>query len=220
MKCSINKGGLAALRERALVQGLGAMGDLDLTELLLGRGCTEKGGFESLSGDLAQFSMAPARDLAGVLGLTELEGLQLSAAFALGRRVETARVEPRPQMQSSEAIFRYLRPAIRGVQKERFFVLLLDGKHRLLRQEIVSEGTLTTSLVHPREVFRPAIREAAAAVVVAHNHPSGDPEPSPEDLEVTRRLLRTGKLVGIPLLDHVVMGEATWVSLRSRMAFP
>jgi DNA repair protein RadC len=97
--------------------------------------------------------------------------------------------------------------------------MLLDSKHRLIRPEIVSEGTLTTSLVHPREVFRPAIRESAAAIALAHNHPSGDPEPSADDIAVTRRLLRTGRLVGIPVLDHVVMGHNRWVSLRDRIPF-
>jgi DNA repair protein RadC len=98
-------------------------------------------------------------------------------------------------------------------------VLLLDGKHRLKRCEAVSEGTLTTSLVHPREVFRAAVRESAAAVVVVHNHPSGDPEPSLEDLEVTRRLIDVGRLVGVPVLDHVVVGDGRFVSLRERMGF-
>jgi len=133
--------------------------------------------------------------------------------------VEAARRPGRPQMRSAESVWRFLVGATRGRDRERFHVLLLDGKHRLIREEVVSEGTLTTSLVHPREVFRSAVREAAAAVVVAHNHPSGDPEPSPEDLEVTRRLVRTGKLLGIPLLDHVVLGDHGFVSLRERMAF-
>jgi DNA repair protein RadC len=119
----------------------------------------------------------------------------------------------------SAAVFELVAPLVRGLERETFLVLLLDGKHRLRRIERVSEGTLTSSLVHPREVFRPAIAEGAAAVVVAHNHPSGDPEPSAEDLEVTRRLLEVGRLVGIPVLDHLVLGEGRWVSLRERMKF-
>ena len=97
------------------------------------------------------------------------------------------------------------------------FVLVLDGKHSLLRCDRVSTGTLTSSIVHPREVFRPAIQAAAAAVICAHNHPSGDPEPSAEDVTVTRRLVEAGKLLGIPVLDHVVLGEARFVSLRQRL---
>ena len=93
-------------------------------------------------------------------------------------------------------------------------MLLLDGRHRLLRHELVSQGTLTASLVHPREVFRPALRESAAALLLVHNHPSGDPTPSAEDREVTARLVRAGELLGIPVLDHVVVAERGWSSLR------
>ncbi len=97
-----------------------------------------------------------------------------------------------------------------------FFALLLDSKNRLLRDEVVSIGTLTASLVHPREVFRPAIREAAASIIVAHNHPSGDPSPSAEDMDVTARLRSAGELIGIPVLDHVILGAGTYTSLAER----
>lgn len=122
-------------------------------------------------------------------------------------------------MNSAEAIWRHLRTEARGQARECFWSLMLDGKHRLIDVVVISMGTLTTSLVHPREVFRPAILNAAAAIVIAHNHPSGNPEPSQEDFDVTRRLLEVARLVGIPILDHVVLGERSWVSLRSRMPF-
>lgn len=218
-------GGLVSLRQRAQLDGVDPMATHELVQLVLGRqnmhrtGELGLGGLEILDRDLAGASALSWRDLASSFGVTELEGLRLAAAFALGRRVEGARRLPRPSMQSAEAVFRHLSPGMRGLQKERFMALLLDGKHRLIGLERISEGTLTTSLVHPREVFRPAIRDSAAAIVVAHNHPSGDPEPSAEDLDVTRRLLRVSRLVGIPLVDHVVMGESSWVSLRERIAF-
>jgi DNA repair protein RadC len=212
-------GGLAALRDRALLQGVDKIGDEELASLVSGACGVMRARFSSLESDLPTLSVAPTRDLAASLALSEAEGLKLSAAFALGRRVELARCRPRTPMQSSEAIYRHLLPMMRGAYKERFCIMLLDSKHRLIRPEIVSEGTLTTSLVHPREVFRPAIRESAAAIALAHNHPSGDPEPSADDIAVTRRLLRTGRLVGIPVLDHVVMGHRCWVSLRDRIPF-
>lgn len=102
---------------------------------------------------------------------------------------------------------------------EVFAVALLDGKHKLMALAEVSRGTLTSSLVHPREVFGPAVRLGAAAVIVAHNHPSGDPEPSVEDLAVTRRLTEAGKILGIPLLDHVVVGDRSYCSIRDRINF-
>ncbi|QDU66332.1 hypothetical protein Pla86_14010 [Planctomycetes bacterium Pla86] len=120
---------------------------------------------------------------------------------------------------SPEAAYACLRPVLDDRPTEEFWVLLLDGRHRVLGLAQVTVGTLTASLVHPREVFGPAIRLGAAGLIVAHNHPSGDPEPSTEDLEVTRRLLEVGKLVGIPLLDHLVMGDGSFVSLRRRMGF-
>ena len=103
-----------------------------------------------------------------------------------------------------------------GLEVETFHSLALDVRHELLAHEVVAVGTLTSAPVHPREVFRSALRRAAAALVVAHNHPSGDPEPSPEDVAVTRRLADAGRLLGVPLLDHVVLGEGRFVSLRER----
>jgi DNA repair protein RadC len=118
---------------------------------------------------------------------------------------------------SAGAVADLLRGLIADEAVEVFGVLLLNGKHRVIGWAEVSRGTLTSSLVHPREVFGPAVRMGAAAVVVAHNHPSGEPEPSTEDLEVTRRLRDAGRLLGIPLLDHVVVTHDDHVSLRDRV---
>lgn len=152
-------------------------------------------------------------------GLSPRESLRLAAAFELGRRVEMATIRPRRSLRSPERVFALMAPQVRGLAQESFHVLLLDGKHRLQRCQRVSEGTLTSSLVHPREVFGPAVREGAAAVIVVHNHPSGDPEPSNEDIAVTRRLIDVGRLLGVPLLDHVVVADAAYVSLRERLGF-
>jgi len=105
---------------------------------------------------------------------------------------------------------------MRDLRKEQFWAILLDGKNRVLREERVSEGSLTASLVHPREVFAPAIRESAGAFVFVHNHPSGDPTPSVEDVEITRRLCSVADLVGIRVLDHVVVGDGAYVSFLER----
>ncbi len=118
---------------------------------------------------------------------------------------------------SAEAVFETLRVVLEDKPTEEFWVLLVDGRHRVIGFAQVTVGTLTALLVHPREVFGPAIRLGAAAVIVAHNHPSGDPEPSAEDIAVTQRLVEVGKLVGIPLLDHLVVGDGSFVSFRRRM---
>ena len=143
---------------------------------------------------------------------------RLVAAFELGRRVERARARPRARFPSPRSVWEHVIPELRGLERERFCVLLLDGKHRLLRLFVVSEGTLNSSLVHPRDVFGPALHEGAGALIVVHNHPSGDPEPSAEDLALTERLHQAGELLGLPLVDHVVVADTTWVSLRERSA--
>ena len=122
---------------------------------------------------------------------------------------------------SAKAVAELLRPIMADPSTEEFWLLTLDGKHRVIGACMVSRGTLTASLVHPREVFGPALRLGAAAIIVAHNHPSGDPEPSAEDLAVTRRMVDAGKLLGVPLLDHLVLagGGDGYVSLRERMEF-
>lgn len=137
--------------------------------------------------------------------------------------VHTELVRERPivieKVTSSREVFEYMTSngwLTHGDDKEKFYTLLLDGKNRLMALNLVSVGTLTASLVHPREVFKPAIAIGAAAVIVAHNHPSGDPVPSPEDVEITARLSEIGRLVGIRLLDHVVIGDGCFASLFER----
>ena len=163
---------------------------------------------------LAALSRLDAVALEREGGLTARQAQRLEAAFLLGRSVERARQVRAQPMRSPAQIVRLLAPDLRGLDKETFHVLVLDTRHRLIGREQVSVGTLTTSLVHPREVFRAAILLGGASIVVVHNHPSGDPEPSAEDEAVTRRLGEAGRLLGIPLLDHVVVGDGAWVSLR------
>ncbi len=120
----------------------------------------------------------------------------------------------------AESVAEVMLPVLQDEVVEVFAVLLLNGKHRVVGMAEVSRGTLTTTLVHPREVFGPALRLASAAVIVVHNHPSGDPEPSVDDIEVTRRLIEVGRVLGMPLLDHVIVGEnGRYTSLRDRLEF-
>ena len=144
----------------------------------------------------------------------------LAAALELGRRVAARRLRSGDPVRGPADVFRHFHARLRDVRYERFLLLLLDGRHRMLREVVISQGTLTASLVHPREVFRPALREAAAAVVLVHNHPSGDPTPSREDREITERLVEAGDLLGIPVVDHVVVAERGWASLRDQGAVP
>jgi DNA repair protein RadC len=160
--------------------------------------------------------MSP-RELSRILGdLPDPSDLRLAAAFELGRRATRAELPLGRVVRGLADIEPHLRGRLAGRRKEVFLVVLLDAKNRPLRTERVSEGCLTWSVVHPREVFGPAVREGAGAILVAHNHPSGDPTPSAQDIEVTGRLLQAGELLGIPLLDHVVVGSQRSLSMRAQ----
>ncbi len=166
---------------------------------------------------LLRLSRAASGDIVKYTGLTAANGARLAAVFEIGRRIEQVHWEAKDSVRTPKGVYRLMAPRVRGLERETLFVITLDGRHRMTGCHRISEGTLTMSLVHPREVFGLAIRESAAAIIVAHNHPSGDSEPSPEDLRVTRRLADAGKLLGIPLLDHVVIGHGEHVSIRERM---
>ena len=168
---------------------------------------------------LAELSREPETYWHRTLGVTPTNALRLACAFELGRRVERSRRERGAAVRGASDVYALLACELRGRRQEVFVALLLDGKHCLRRIVEVSSGTLSSSLVHPREVFGPAVGDRSGAVVVCHNHPSGDPEPSSEDVEVTRRLLECGRLLGIPLLDHVVIGDGCYRSLRERLDF-
>ncbi len=204
-------------RTRALVQFTTA----ELVESIAARpafrACTRRIEFQDTW--LIRHCRAPTIELAELLQIPWRAALRLACAFELGRRsTECAQVTRTPIWTPRDA-FELVHVMFQGRDRETVVALYLDGRHRLLQLHEVSVGTATASLIHPREVFGPALRAGACAVVVAHNHPSGDPEPSAEDRGVTERLFAAGELVGVPLLDHLVVGGATFVSLRGRGAW-
>jgi DNA repair protein RadC len=141
---------------------------------------------------------------------------RLQAAFELGRLLLTDTGPARPELPDPGTVARFLLPRHSHAAVELFGVLSLDARHRLIREDLISKGCLTASLVHPREVFACALATRANALVLFHNHPSGDPEPSAEDIALTRRLAAAGSLMGIEVLDHLVLGHGRFVSLKSR----
>jgi DNA repair protein RadC len=165
---------------------------------------------------LRRVASATPQEIQRAALVPEAAALRLAAAFSLGRRSAAGRVEKGDAFRSSREIYERYHPLLRDSRRERFVEVMLDGKNRVMREERISEGSLTSSLVHPREVFAPAIRESAGALIFVHNHPSGDPEPSPDDFEITERLASVGVLVGIPVLDHVVVGDGAFVSFLDR----
>jgi len=157
---------------------------------------------------------APNSVLTDLTGLSGFELLRCRALLELGRRIGTAQKgEPSMPIPDPQGVYQHLEH-LRREKKEYFWLILLDAKNRVIKSHAVHIGTLSMSLVGPREVFREAIREAASSIIVAHNHPSGDPTPSPEDVEITRRLNEIAKLLDIALLDHVIIGATHCVSLK------
>ena len=207
-------------RERLDAHGVEALSEAELIALLLRTGGGRRDALALAAtllhrhGGLPGLASAAAAELSGEDGMGPAKSATLVAALELGRRLAARRLRSGDPVRGPADVFRHFHPRLRDARHERFLLVLLDGRHRMLREVVISQGTLTASLVHPREVFRPALREAAAAVVLVHNHPSGDPTPSREDQEITERLAAAGELLGIPVLDHVVVAERGYVSLR------
>jgi len=159
-------------------------------------------------GTLTRLAQASVAELAAFKGVGPVKAQTLKAALELARRIALESAMERPRFEQPEDVAGLLGASARVLEHEVFWTLLLDARHRLLRPpEEVTRGLLNASLVHPREVFKEAIRAAAAAVIVAHNHPSGDLTPSPDDLAITRQLVEAGRIIGIPVLDHVIVGR-------------
>jgi DNA repair protein RadC len=207
-------------RERLHTRGADALSSAELIALLLRTGARGSDALDvarallARCGGLDRLESAPACELAAVSGVGAAKAASLIAAFELGRRCAASHLPEGAALRSPEDVFRHFGARLRRLAQERFVVVCLDGRHRVLGEEMVSQGTLTASLVHPREVFRPALRASAAAVILVHNHPSGDPTPSAEDRAVTERLARAGEILGVRVLDHVVVAERGYVSLR------
>lgn len=154
-------------------------------------------------------------ELVGQYGMTKVRCTRIKAAFEVGRRLLLQR-EPRPSIASPEDVARLLLAEMSSLEQEHLRVVVLDTKNRLLAIDTIYIGTINCSSVRICEVFKASIRRNAAAMIVAHNHPSGDPTPSPEDVAVTRQIIEAGKLLGVDVLDHLVIGQGRWVSLRER----
>jgi DNA repair protein RadC len=206
-------------RVRLLAAGAGVCTDVELVALLLGNGADTPAVLAraervlAVAGGIGRIDRLEraARDVLGRGWQRRLAVLR--AGLELGRRASAVPLIPGTPLRDAAAVYGHFRGRLPQLEREVFYVLLLDGKNRVQTEVRVSEGSLTAALVHPREVFAPAIRQAAAALILVHNHPSGDPTPSAEDAAITQRLRQVGELVGIRVLDHVVIGHGRWVSM-------
>ncbi|GAK60948.1 DNA repair protein RadC [Candidatus Vecturithrix granuli] len=211
-------------RERLERSGPGSLSNQELLAITLSTGVV-KDGQKYTAIDLATQLLRHFESLKGVaqadfVQLTEVAGIgpakacQIMAAFELGKRVAMFSGNLKPVIRQPTDVFEYFRDQMSLLPKEVFRVVALDTKNRIIKDQIVSEGTLNASIVHPRDVFRVAVVNSAASLILLHNHPSGDPMPSQEDIAITRRLVEVGKLMEIPILDHLIIGGGTFVSLK------
>ncbi len=207
-------------REKLLRHGAAALGDNELVALVLGSGVrgvdalTIANQILSAHDGIRGLARTGVTDLSRRAGVGPAKAAQLVASIELGRRTLAHATTERTQLRTPRDAAAYLLPSFGARAVEQFGIVLLDSKHRVLRTIVIATGTLNSTIVQPRDVFREAMLGSAAAVVAFHNHPSGDPSPSPDDMELTRRLVAAGVLMGIDLVDHVVLGDARYCSFK------
>jgi DNA repair protein RadC len=209
-------------RERFLTKGPDALSDAECVALLLGAGVPGHTAVDQAQallaafGSLGEIAGREVQELAWVGSLGIAKAVRLGAAVELARRLRSRPTGGKVRLSSPEEVAGYYGPSLEGKKKEVFRIALLDSQNGLLRDVQVSEGSLSAAIVHPREVFRPALLEACAHLILVHNHPSGDPTPSKEDVHLTRQLVEGGRLLGLRVHDHVVIGDGRHVSLAQR----
>ncbi|HZG58026.1 RadC family protein [Paenibacillus sp.] len=209
-------------RERMLRAGASGMSNAELLAVILRTG-TRNESAVTLSqrlllqaGGLRGLADRSAEQLCEQRGIGTAKALQLLAALELGRRMARAELEASPIIRSPEDVSTLVMEDLRYLQQEHFVALFLNTKNRVVGRETLSVGSLNAAIVHPRELFRAAVKRSAASIICVHNHPSGDPTPSAEDIQLTHRLVEAGHIIGIEVLDHVVIGDRRYASLKER----
>lgn len=209
-------------RERLLAVGAENLSNQELLAILLGSGTKQESVMELAKHILMHFEGlkllkdATIEELIAIKGIGYAKGILILAAIELGRRMHQYRPTENYTIRSPEDGADYIMEDMRLLKQEHFVALFLNTKNQVIHRQTIFIGSLNASIVHPREVFREAIKRSAASIIVAHNHPSGDPTPSQEDIQVTKRLADTGKLIGIEVLDHLIIGDGKFVSLKEK----
>src|SRR5699024_9483663 len=209
-------------RERLLTLGATHLSNKELLAILIGSGTKEASVIDLSQRLLMHFegikllSDATIEELTAIKGIGPAKGVVILAAIELGKRMSQYKPMEQYTIMSPQDGADYVMEEMRQLTQEHFVVLFLDTKNQVIHQQTIFIGTLNSSIVHPREIFREAVRRSAASIVCAHNHPSGDPTPSHEDIQVTRRLVESSKIIGIELLDHIIIGNQTFISLKEK----
>lgn len=201
--------------------GPGVLTGAELLSILLSTGCRGYSAHDlaatllaGSSTSLGSLARRPVAEVARVRGVGLAKAARIAAALELGRRLQEEGRGERPRINTAADVFRWFAPRMADLEAEEFHVLALDSQSAVLRDLLITRGILNSSLVHPREVFRGAIAEAAAGIIVVHNHPSGDPTPSADDRSITKQLVESGRLLDLPVYDHVIVGHGRYVSFN------
>ena len=209
-------------RERLLLEGASSLSNTELLAILLRTGSKEESVLTLANRILHYFDGlrmlkdATIEEMTSIHGVGVAKASQLIAAFELGRRMVRLEYQNRYSIRNPEDCARYMMEEMRFLQQEHFVCLYLNTKNQVMHRQTVFIGSLNTSIVHPREVFKEAFRRAAASIICLHNHPSADPTPSREDIEGTKRLVECGKIIAIEILDHIIIGDHKFVSLKDK----
>ncbi|RDY66064.1 DNA repair protein RadC [Halobacillus litoralis] len=209
-------------RERLIELGASHLSNQELFAILLGSGTKRESVMELSNRLLVHFEGimllkdATIEELTAIRGIGSAKAVLLLAAIELGKRMQKMKPVERYMIRSPEDGADFIMEEMRDLKQEHFICLFLNTKNQVLHRQTIFIGSLNASIVHPREVFKEAVKRSAASIICAHNHPSGDPTPSQEDIQVTRRLKECGKMIGIELLDHLVIGDRKFISLKEK----
>jgi DNA repair protein RadC len=209
-------------RERMQQFGANALSNAELLAVLLRTGTVAESAVKlaqrllKQSGGIRSLADMSTNELTSIKGIGSAKAMQIQAGIELGRRLARSSLNETMAVRSPADVAKYMMEDLRYLQKEHFVCLFLNTKNHVIAQETLSMGSLNASIVHPREVFRAAIKRGSASIICLHNHPSGDPTPSPEDISMTARLVEAGEIIGIDVLDHVIIGDQRFVSLKEQ----
>lgn len=209
-------------RERLLSHGAQTLSDAELLAILISSGTRGNSALDvgrtllKKFGNLSELTSRDVSEISSIKGLGKVKAIKLTAAFELSKRIVVAPFQSKRVIRSADDVASYYIPRLRGALKETFRVLLLNTANQVFRENVVSEGSLNASIVHPREVFRTAITESAASIILLHNHPSGNTEPSREDIAITKQLCEAGKIIGIKVLDHIIIAGEEYTSFNEK----
>ncbi len=212
-------------RERMMIWGPEALSDIELLAILIRSGTPKEGVLELSQRLLIEFGglhslfQTNLSRLQNIPGLGPAKSCILAACFELSKRLVIQQKKVKPVLSTPEDVVNILMPRMRYLKQEHLKALYLDIKNRLIDERTISIGTLDSSIIHPRDLFRHAIDLPCAAIILIHNHPTGDPSPSNEDIQVTKRIINAAQIMGIPLLDHIIIGDGHYISLKEKKVF-